>query len=485
MRAFLVHAADVAQAARFTASRLVRRPFSLPFFALLLVGSLWLILRTVELAGTADVPEGLRITPDSLLFAAFLLSLGKGAADAYYRMVRHPALVFLLAQPVRRSSIAAGKLWTVVALNLGFVTLCLGVATALLLGFRIQVPAGGAFVPALVAAVLGGLASGFALAVAASLGTWRRKAVGLGLLAGLPAAAWIALVQVELPVEAALPALIVLALASVLAALATSPWLAEAWNAQAASRSGAAGHTLRPLRPPWLTAAGAAVFDKEVKTAWRKRETVLSLATLVFVAIALASVYTLLGGPPSGRFARLLLPVIAMAGVFAGAAVTMTVRGLSAIGGEHESLWILRTSPVPGVDVARGKAAAHALLLPALAGVGLPLALLAGFPWDTSLLVVVSGLTVGLAMTAVGVHFGARSPSFDRNTGGLPDSLTLYGIFMIGLVACVLFVAPPGALFAGNRVLGLLAAILAADLAALALYAAVRRAGPHIDRVEL
>lgn len=481
---FALHAADVLQTYRLASRRFRRQPLALPLFALLLTGSLYLLLRTAESTATGEVDTGLTITPGALLFAAFFLSLGKSAVDSYYRLVRHPPLVFAIAQPLPRVRIVAAKLGTVLSLNLGFVALALGVATVLILGFGMRVPAGGPFVPGLVAASIGGLASGVAFSVAASLGSWRRKAAGLALLSGFPAAAWIALVQTDPGLWTQLVVLAGMAVAGIAAALASSAWLVEAWNAQASTRPGGS-HATREFRLPLMTDAEAAVFDKEVKTAWRKRETVLSLVTLAFVAIALVAVFFLIEEMPTGQVARFLLPIMILAGVFAGAAVTVTVRGLSSVGGEHEAIWVLKTSPVRGRAVMMGKAGAYALVLPGIVLAAVPLPLVAGFPLDTVVLLALAALTVGLLMAALGLYEGGRAPSFDRASGGLPDSFTMYMIFIAGMIACTVFVAPVGVLFAFDRPAGLVAGVAAAELSALALYGAVRAAGPRLDRLEL
>jgi len=484
MRAFALHAADLLQATRITGRRFRRQPLALPWFLMLLLGSLWLLLKTAELAATGTVDTGLALSPGSLLFSAFLLSLGKGAVDGYYRLVRHPPLVFALAQPVSRARLLGAKMATVFSVNLGFLALALGTATALLLALHMDVPAGGPFVPALVAAVIGGLGSGVAFSVAASLSTWRRKGAALALLAGFPAIAWIALIQTDPGLTAQLGVLALLAVLAPAAALASSPWLVEAWNAQAASRPGVV-RLAGSYRLPTMTVAEAAVFTKEVKTAWRKRETALALATLAFLGIALVAVKFLMGELPSSRFARAILPTMTLAGVFAGAAVTLTVRGLATLGGEHESLWILRTSPVRGREVLLGKLAAHGVVIPAIVAASLPLPLVAGFPWDTTLLVATASVAVSFLALAIGVYFGARSPNFDRSTGGLPDSFAMYGVFILALIACVVFVAPAGAVFASDRFLGILGMVLAADLALLVVYGVHRVSGPRLDALEI
>lgn len=485
MSTYSLYAADTAQAARFLMARFRKQWLSLPWVFIMVIGSMWILLRTAELVATVQVPLTLPITPGSLLFAAFLLALGKGAVDGYYRMVRNPTLVFALSQPVSRTAVVAAKLETVVAFNLGFVTMCMGIATALILGLQMQIPAAGLFVPALACAVFGGLASGFAFSVAASLPSWKRKGAGLALMAGFPAVVWMGLVQNELPLSRIFALLLALVPASLLAALESGVYLVDAWNVQTSAPSRSAIRVRRSIRLPLMDAPEAAVFNKEIKTAWRRREMLIAIATLALLSAALVSVHFFLSGTPSGRYARYVLPIIAMAGVFLGAALVLTVKGLASIGGEHESVWILRSTPVSGHAIAVGKAASYAILIPAIVAASIPLPLFAGFPWDTTLMVALGSVSISFLMTAIGLRFGTRSPSFDRNTGGLPDSFTMYAVFILGLIGCVIMVGPTAAVFLSNRFLGVCAAILAADFSAFVLFVSVRSAGRRIDRLEV
>jgi len=449
------------------------------------LGSIWLILRIIELVAATNAPLALSITPGSLLFAAFMIALGKGAIDGYNRMVRSPSLVFSLQQPISRRSIVAAKMATIFSFNLSFVALALGSAAVMIAALDMHVPVSGLFVPSLVLAAIGGLACGFSLSDAASLSTWKRKITGLVLLSIIPALAWIAFIQNELPLGSSFAFLLSLIPLTLVSALATSDWLVEAWNAQTSSPAKSSRKLSKTFRLPWMTETQVAVFDKEVKTAWRRRETVISLATMGFLAGAMASVPYFIGGSPSDSLARFALPAMAMAGAYIGSALVLTSKGLSTLGGEFDSVWILRTAPVDGRTVVVGKVASYALIIPAVVAAALPISLLSGDSLPVIAILAFGALSVSFLMTSVGLYFGARSPSFDRNTGGLPDSFTMYAVFILGLIACILFIAPSALVFLADHVLGILMAIFLADLSALLLVFVVRLAGRRFDALEI
>lgn len=485
MSAFSIHAADVVQSTRFSTTRYSKHKLSFPLSIIQFLGSIWLILRIIEIVSTANAPIAMPITPGSLLFAAFMIALGKGAIDGYNRMVRNPSLVFSLQQPITRRSIVAAKLVTVFSFNMAFVALALGCATAMIGLFGMYVPANGLFVPSLVLAAVGGLALGFAFSVAASLATWRRKITGLAALSVIPAIAWLVLIQNEPPLGNMFAFLLALVPPTVASALGTSDWLAEAWNVQTSSPGRSGVRKSRSFRLPWMNEAEAAMFDKEIKTSWRRREITISIATLILLAIALASVEAFFGGPPSGTLTRLTIPALAMAGAYIGAVLVLTSKGLATVGGEFDSIWIIRTAPVGGHAVAVGKVSAYLIVVPAVVALTLPLSLMAGIPWTVNVMLALGALIVSFVMMAVGLYFGARSPSFDRNTGGLPDSFTMYAVFILGLIACVVMIAPSPLVYLSDKVFGVLVAILMADFSALLLTLVVRMAGRRIDALEV
>jgi len=124
-------------------------------------------------------------------------------------------------------------------------------------------------------------------------------------------------------------------------------------------------------------------------------------------------------------------------------------------------------------------------VVPAVVALTLPLSLMAGIPWTVNVMLALGALIVSFVMMAVGLYFGARSPSFDRNTGGLPDSFTMYAVFILGLIACVVMIAPSPLFYLSDKVFGVLVAILMADFSALLLTLVVRMAGRRIDALEV
>ncbi len=168
--------------------------------------------------------------------------------------------------------------------------------------------------------------------------------------------------------------------------------------------------------------------------------------------------------------------------MYVAAATQLAVPGMAVIGKELGRLWILKSAPVPGRTVLKAKATAILLLTPAvLLAVVLPLPVVAGFPLPVTGLLVLVSLAACFALTALGVYVGGEHPNFDPNTQGLPDSIEMYNTFLAALVVAFVVVTVPVAVYRLDRVLGILAAILLADMAALSMVLAVDRAARRYE----
>jgi len=482
MSFYAVYAADVVDAFRALSVRVRRRRSGVLWFALLFAGSVWIALKLVELTLTVGLPANLQVTTGTLLFAAFFGMLAKGAVDAYHRAIHPESLVFLLVQPVSRGAIAFGKFLTILWFNLAFVAAALALAVAFVAS-GIRVPLPWEFAASLVLAVVSGLASGFALAVLGSLSTWRRKLAGLASYAPVIGFGYASLVAANATLRDSVLVLAALTAVSLAAVIASARFLVEAWNNQTAGRR-------RPGKPRhYVRLADAkleALVDLELKTMVRKRQLLLTFGTILVVGLALLGTYGVVGHPAGlpPSVAGVFYPFILAAAVYVAAATQLTVPGLAALGKELDRLWILRSLPVPGRTAYAAKTIAILLIVPVvILGVALPLPLFAGFPLAVTAFVVLVSSAACLALVALGVYAGARNPNFDPNTGGLPDSIAMYNLFLVALVVAFVVVAIPAQVYQYDFVLGILAAILAADLAAALVVFATKRAARRYDAI--
>jgi len=483
MSFYAVYAADVVDAFRGLSVRVRRRRSGVLWFALLFAGSVWIALKLVEISLTVGLPANLQVTPGALLFAAFFGMLAKGAVDAYHRAIRPESLVFLLVQPMSRGAVALGKFLTVLWFNLAFVAAAVALAV-MFVASGIRVPLPWEFGASLVLAVVSGLASGFALAVLGSLSTWRRKAAGLASYAPVIGFGYASLVAANAGLRDSVLVFAALTIVALAAVVASARFLVEAWNNQSAGRR-------RPGKPRrYLRLADdklAALVDLELKTIVRKRQLLLTFGTILVVGIAILATYSIVGQPAGlpPSVAGIFYPFILAASVYIAAATQLTVPGLAALGKELDRLWIVRSLPVPGRTAYAAKTFAIVLFVPAvLLGVALPLPIFAGFPLTVTAFIALVSLAACLILAALGVFVGARSPNFDPNTGGLPDSIVMYNVFLAALVLAFLVIAAPTAAYQFDRVLGIMGAAAMADLAALAVVLSAKSAAHRYDATQ-
>jgi hypothetical protein len=483
MSFYAVYAADVIDAFRALSVRVRRRRSGVLWFALLFAGSVWIALKLVEISLTVGLPANLQVTTGTLLFAAFFGMLAKGAVDAYHRAIHPESLVLQLKQPVSRGAVALGKFLTVLWFNLAFVAAALALAVVFVAS-GIRVPLPWEFAASLILAVVSGLASGFALAVLGSLSTWRRKVAGLASYAPVIGFGYASLVAADASLRDSVIVLVILAAVSLVAVVASAQFLVEAWNNQSAGRR-------RPGKPRhYVRLADAkleALVDLELKTMVRKRQLLLTFGTILVVGIATLSTYSIVGQPAGlpPSVAGIFYPFILAASIYVAAATQLTVPGLAALGKELDRLWIVRSLPVPGRTAYSAKTLAILLFVPAvLLGVALPLPILAGFPVAVTAFIALVSLAACLILVALGVFAGARSPNFDPNTGGLPDSIAMYNVFLAALVLAFLVIAVPAGVYQFDRILGILAAVLVADLAALAVVLSAKSAAHRYDATQ-
>ncbi|MGI0149442.1 MAG: hypothetical protein ACREDF_07930, partial [Thermoplasmata archaeon] len=227
-----------------------------------------------------------------------------------------------------------------------------------------------------------------------------------------------------------------------------------------------------------------ALVDLELKTMVRKRQLLVTFGTIFIVGTALLAMYGIVGQPvglPRG-VADVFYPFVLAASVYVAAATQLTVPGMASLGKELDRLWILKSLPVSGRTVFAAKTVAILLLAPAVVlGIALPLPLAAGFPLAVTAFLLVVFLAVCFVLVALGIYVGGRSPNFDPNTGGLPDSIAMYNVLLVALVLAFLVVALPAQVYRWDVGLGILSAIMAADLGAASVVFATGRAASRYD----
>ncbi|UCF08413.1 MAG: hypothetical protein JSW28_01620, partial [Thermoplasmata archaeon] len=186
------------------------------------------------------------------------------------------------------------------------------------------------------------------------------------------------------------------------------------------------------------------------------------------------------------RYGYLVKPMIVGMGIFAAALMEPGISTLSSIGKEGKNMWILRSSPIRGSTVVSTKALASLVSVPfVVMGPGLFGTLFAGFNAVSILFSTLVALTMVLLCTGIASWFSVKYPNFDESVKGYPDIMTLYIYAMVCLVFAIMFAIIPFFIWMYDMVLGMLAIIFFADLAALVLYMGIILGGAELDKTEV
>jgi hypothetical protein len=186
------------------------------------------------------------------------------------------------------------------------------------------------------------------------------------------------------------------------------------------------------------------------------------------------------------RYGYLIKPLIVGMGIFAAALLEPGISTLSSIGKEGKNIWILRSSPIRGSTVLSTKAVASLVSVPFIAfGPGIFPGIFAGFDYTSTIFSALVALTMVFLCTGIASWFSAKYPNFDESVKGYPDIMTLYMYAMVSLFFVLMFVTLPFLIWLYDNVLGMLAIIFVADLAALVMYLGIVLGGAALDRTEV
>jgi hypothetical protein len=463
------------------------------FLAIVVLGFLvWLISFVIRTDAVTDFPLDL----NDVLFLLFLAFMGKSMLDAYHTLIERQASVFLLAQPIPRAKVMAGKLVSISAFNLFLLAIGLGIITGLTLiheNMHFVIP------PDIVcdAIILMMLASsaGLTYAVMSGLASWRRKLAGALLYSPVTAMLWLSMLQLRIAGWELTLVLLVIYVMSLAIFPITSYLILEAWNTMTSSKS--TSHLLaRRHRSSFLASgvgkyfspATGAVFDKEVKTLLRRREGIGNAITLLgFLVFAVYFYDQLEGFLTLPDFAVNLLPILVVGlSLYLAVVMLCLVPALGAVSRDGKGSWVLKVAPVTEGEVIRGKSLAIALMLPFIVVfVALPVPLLAGLPPISFLYSALGALAMFAMFTGIGIWHGARYPNFDEASGNSPDVMTMYTVMLMCLILSVMVLGVPLAIAFADKVLGTLALIFAVDISFFILVIGMRGASKSLARMEV
>ncbi|MDG6221545.1 MAG: hypothetical protein QCI38_08900, partial [Candidatus Thermoplasmatota archaeon] len=212
-------------------------------------------------------------------------------------------------------------------------------------------------------------------------------------------------------------------------------------------------------------------------------------STIAVGAVAFAILYAV-GQLPAMEFIPWFLeaymaPIVVGMGIFAGVLLEPGLAALGAFGKDGKAIWIIKNSPANPREIVKAKALGSLYTAPILGvGAGFIPVVWVGYSISTGVFAAIMAISMSLFAVGIGIWLGARAPNFDPSMKGYPDVVTIYMYSMLCLVVCLVSTMAPFLLMFQSWVLGILAAILVADVGALFLYLGIEVGAMELEKLE-
>lgn len=491
---FDIYAVDALGASRALKKRVRSHPLFTLWFLVLCMVFCWFMLRIYSISLAQDAGPFTDITPGNVLLILFIIFFAKSVSDTQRRINQNKSLVFDLAQPTRQSHVLYGKLLYEIAANLWLFSLIMGLTVFTILLFGFSIPGDAWFVVNATTATAMGTVMGVLFAIFNIFPLRRRLLLMMWII--LPMSVFYSiLTYTSLSGPVLFTAIGLLTLFSLSEISLGNRVFIEAWNigchpGKAARRSLYtprvvlnSGIIIRLLKPNTLV-----LLKREVTERFRSGQFLGMVITII--AVTYGTIYAINEFADTEavaiRYGYLVKPLIVGMGIFAAALLEPGISTLSSIGKEGKNIWILRSSPLRGSTVVSTKALASLVSVPFIAlGPGIFPSFYAGFGYGSIIFSALVALTMVLLCTGIATWFSAKYPNFDESVKGYPDIMTLYIYAMVCLIFAVMFCTIPFFIWIYDPVLGMLAIIFFADMAALVLYLGIILGGAQLDRTEV
>jgi hypothetical protein len=194
----------------------------------------------------------------------------------------------------------------------------------------------------------------------------------------------------------------------------------------------------------------------------REKDVIATVTASVALLLLMFGLFNLMGphGDINSEYSHYIYPTIIAIALFLGAVLQCSLIGLASISMEGRPFWILKTMPVSGKTVLKGKSLAiFTLAFPTVILITVPLPILDGFPVTIAIFFVIEAVTLVIAFTGIGIWSGAKMPNFDDTMRNMPDLVSQFSITFLSAFAALFLLAVPAAVLLESHVAGIIAAI--------------------------
>ncbi|WP_455392726.1 hypothetical protein [[Eubacterium] cellulosolvens] len=428
----------------------------------------------------------------SIIFFSFIF--GKVALYTYRKILKEREMLSLFSQPINFHQISAGKYLA----NIAYISVLLVAGFILFYGWLV-VALGPIWIPLdiLVEGILLtflGLSLGFTLPIFLQLKPVSKKFSHLGSNVII-----IGAVSIPLrffPRDAVFFSILtVLTMVSFWLVHYSSKFLLVAWNAQlskpltilSAEEKDRLKVQTKARKRPWVSKEAWLVAKKELISLIREKDAIVTIVSAIFLAIASVVIYFYFGptGFEGSRMGAYLYPGILAIFLFLGTLMISALIGLAMISVEGRAFYIIKSLPVSGLDVLKGKSIALLVLgFPIILPMAVLLPIVAKFPLMVTLFYLFLAIVFIFSFTGIGIWGGTRLPNFDPTARNMPDLISQFFIMSICVICSLIIVGVPAVLMVFNNVVGVMAILVAIGWSLTILIWALDRGAVGYDEID-
>jgi hypothetical protein len=463
---------DIITSYRFFVGRVKAHPFITVFFVIIALAGIRLAVNIGLFLDNADFGENPIILERwvfSIVFFSFIF--GKVALYTYRKVLKEREMLTLFSQPISFHQIALGK-WLA---NLVYIAVILLTGFLLFYGWLVVALGPIGIPPDIllegILLTLLGLSLGFTLPIYLQLKSLPKRIISIS-------SNIIILGAISIPIRFFARDIWFFIMLTLLTAISfllvyhSSKYMLDAWNAQLSKPlnflktvekdrlqlNAESDH--RPLitRGAWLVA------KKELISLIREKDAIVTIAAAVFLSVASVGIYFYFGpaGFEGSRMGAYLYPGILAIFLFLGALMISALIGLAMISVEGRAFYIIKSLPVPAVDVLKGKSLALMIIgFPIIIPMSLLLPIIAKFPFYVTLFYLFVSVVFIISFTGIGIWGGTRFPNFDPTSRNMPDLISQFFIMSVCIICTVFIAGIPAVLMTVHNLIGLVAIIIA------------------------
>ncbi|UCH88559.1 MAG: hypothetical protein JSV49_09920 [Thermoplasmata archaeon] len=194
----------------------------------------------------------------------------------------------------------------------------------------------------------------------------------------------------------------------------------------------------------------------------REKDVISTVVASIALLVIMFGLFNLIGPHEDINmdYSHYIYPTIIGIAVFLGAVLQCSLIGLASISMEGKPFWVLKSMPVTGKTVLKGKSLAiFTLAFPTVILITVPLPILDGFPVIVGLFFSIEAAALVIAFTGLGIWSGAKMPNFDETMRNMPDLVSQFSITFISAIIAVFLLVIPAAVLEVSHIGGFFAAL--------------------------